>query len=181
MNHALQRALYFTEAEINGDHQSTHAITLHYLHDQTHHWRLTIQGQTADLHLITRNDKDFHITLDDLAIHGTVPYHTGVFHMFHEGKHTALTYCSSLMELNQDKKDTRHEGGRLTAPMPGKILAILVKKGQQVTQGMPLLIMEAMKMEHTITAPHDGLVQEIHYAVGDQVMEGMLLLGVRRG
>jgi len=68
------------------------------------------------------------------------------------------------------------EGGRLTAPMPGKVIAFLAQPGQVVKQGQPLAVMEAMKMEHTIAAPHDGRVQELLYAVGDQVAEGGELL-----
>jgi 3-methylcrotonyl-CoA carboxylase alpha subunit len=72
--------------------------------------------------------------------------------------------------------DGATEGGRLTAPMPGKVIAFLAKVGERVTQGQPLAVMEAMKMEHTIAAPRDGLVEELLYAVGDQVNEGGELL-----
>ena len=72
--------------------------------------------------------------------------------------------------------DGAAEGGRLTAPMPGKVIAFLAKAGERVTQGQPLAVMEAMKMEHTIAAPRDGLVEELLYAVGDQVHEGGELL-----
>jgi len=72
--------------------------------------------------------------------------------------------------------DGATEGGRLTAPMPGKVVAFLAKVGERVTQGQPLAVMEAMKMEHTIAAPRDGLVEELLYAVGDQVSEGGELL-----
>ncbi len=68
------------------------------------------------------------------------------------------------------------EGGRLTAPMPGKVVAFLAKVGQAVKLGQPLAVMEAMKMEHTIAAPRDGTVEELLYAVGDQVSEGGELL-----
>jgi 3-methylcrotonyl-CoA carboxylase alpha subunit len=68
-----------------------------------------------------------------------------------------------------------HEG-RLSAPMPGKVVALLVAVGQAVTKGQPLAVMEAMKMEHTIAAPRDGIVQEWLYAVGDAVSEGGELL-----
>jgi 3-methylcrotonyl-CoA carboxylase alpha subunit len=60
--------------------------------------------------------------------------------------------------------------------MPGRVLAVLVKPGELVTRGMPLLIMEAMKMEHTITAPADGTVDELLCSVGEQVKEGAELL-----
>jgi 3-methylcrotonyl-CoA carboxylase alpha subunit len=72
--------------------------------------------------------------------------------------------------------DGAAEGGRLTAPMPGKVIAFLAKVGERVALGQPLAVMEAMKMEHTIAAPRDGLVEELLYAVGDQVNEGGELL-----
>jgi 3-methylcrotonyl-CoA carboxylase alpha subunit len=68
------------------------------------------------------------------------------------------------------------EGGRLTAPMPGKLVAFLAKAGDSVAKGQPLAVMEAMKMEHTISAPRDGTVAELLFAVGDQVSDGAELL-----
>lgn len=72
-------------------------------------------------------------------------------------------------------------GGGLTAPMPGTIIAVLVETGEPVRRGAPLLVMEAMKMEHTITAEADGVVDVIRYAVGDQVQEGAELLVLETG
>jgi 3-methylcrotonyl-CoA carboxylase alpha subunit len=72
--------------------------------------------------------------------------------------------------------DGAAEGGRLTAPMPGKVIAFLAAPGQAVKLGQPLAVMEAMKMEHTIAAPRDGTVEQWLYAVGDQVVEGEELL-----
>jgi 3-methylcrotonyl-CoA carboxylase alpha subunit len=68
------------------------------------------------------------------------------------------------------------EGGRLTAPMPGKVISFLVQPGQAVKQGQALALMEAMKMEHAIVAPRDGKVEALLYAPGDQVPEGGELL-----
>ncbi len=72
--------------------------------------------------------------------------------------------------------ETQQEGGRLTAPMPGKVVSFAVQAGDKVTKGQALAVMEAMKMEHTITAPQDGVVAELLYAPGDQVTEGSELL-----
>jgi 3-methylcrotonyl-CoA carboxylase alpha subunit len=60
--------------------------------------------------------------------------------------------------------------------MPGKIVQLMVAEGASVEKGTPLLIMEAMKMEHTISAPAKGKVEALNYAVGDQVAEGAQLL-----
>ena len=68
------------------------------------------------------------------------------------------------------------EGGRLTAPMPGKVVSFAVKAGDVVKKGQALAVMDAMKMEHTIAAPMDGVVAELLYAAGDQVVEGAELL-----
>ena len=72
--------------------------------------------------------------------------------------------------------DGAAEGGRLTAPMPGKVVTFLAQPGDAVKRGQPLAVMEAMKMEHTISAPRDGVVAELLYAVGDPVAEGGELL-----
>jgi 3-methylcrotonyl-CoA carboxylase alpha subunit len=74
--------------------------------------------------------------------------------------------------------DAAAEGGRLTAPMPGKVVSFAVKAGDKVTKGQALAVMEAMKMEHTIAAPADGTVAELLYAPGDQVAEGAELLKI---
>lgn len=66
--------------------------------------------------------------------------------------------------------------GGLEAPMPGTIISLLVEAGAEVTQGAPLLILEAMKMEHTVRAPSAGRVNRFRYAVGDQVPDGAELV-----
>jgi 3-methylcrotonyl-CoA carboxylase alpha subunit len=68
------------------------------------------------------------------------------------------------------------EVGRLTAPMPGKVVSFAVQAGDAVKKGQPLAVMDAMKMEHTIAAPFDGTVAELLFAPGDQVTEGAELL-----
>ena len=67
-------------------------------------------------------------------------------------------------------------GGGQVAPMPGAVLAIEVANGDKVSKGDLLLILEAMKMEHRITAPRDGVVETVHVASGDQVENGQLLV-----
>lgn len=76
----------------------------------------------------------------------------------------------------QQSDDT---AGGLNAPMPGKVVNIAVKAGDEVTKGQVLAVMEAMKMEHSIASPRDGVVGEVLYAVGDQVAEGQALLTVQ--
>jgi len=98
-----------------------------------------------------------------------------VFHVFSGGSHIALNYNDPLAHAGEAETD----GGRLTAPMPGKVVAVLVGKGQEVKKGDALVIMEAMKMEHTIAAPGDGMVEDVLYAIGDQVADGAPLLAFK--
>ncbi len=82
----------------------------------------------------------------------------------------------SLLDPLAHAGEVAQEGGRLTAPMPGKVVSFAVKAGDKVKAGQALAVMEAMKMEHTISAPKDGVVLELLYAPGDQVCDGAELL-----
>ena len=68
----------------------------------------------------------------------------------------------------------------MVAPLPGLILELKVKEGDTVQAGQPLLVMEAMKMENVIQAPHDGTVKRLLVAAGDSVGEGDVLAEVSR-
>jgi 3-methylcrotonyl-CoA carboxylase alpha subunit len=80
------------------------------------------------------------------------------------------------IDLLKHAGETLEEGGRLTAPMPGKVVSFSVKAGDKVVKGQALAVMDAMKMEHTIASPADGVVLELLYQPGDQVVEGAELL-----
>jgi 3-methylcrotonyl-CoA carboxylase alpha subunit len=95
-----------------------------------------------------------------------------VNHVFGRAGATQITVVDALAHAG----DTQAEGGRLTAPMPGKVVSFAVKAGDKVARGQALAVMDAMKMEHTIAAPMDGTVTELLYAPGDQVAEGAELL-----
>jgi 3-methylcrotonyl-CoA carboxylase alpha subunit len=62
--------------------------------------------------------------------------------------------------------------------MPGRVIKVFVEAGAAVAKGASLMVVEAMKMEHTIVAPTDGRVVAIHYAAGDAVKEGADLIDI---
>ena len=141
-----------------------HEVRVTYLHDG-----LAFEGKK----LTTRRDgDDYVLSLGGEPVRGTVVREGETLHVFHGGKLTQLALFDALAHAGGDDA----HGGKLAAPMPGKIVALLAAKGAQVKKGTPLLVMEAMKMEHTITAPSDGTVQEFLFAAGDQVAEGAELL-----
>jgi 3-methylcrotonyl-CoA carboxylase alpha subunit len=69
-------------------------------------------------------------------------------------------------------------GGSLTAPMPGRVAQVLVKSGDTVKNGDSLIVLEAMKMEHSILSPVDGVVQTVFFVQDDRVEEGVTLLSL---
>src|SRR3569833_2208387 len=105
------------------------------------------------------------------VVRGTVVRAGADKHIFHAGMHAVLVFADPLAHAG----DAHADAGSLTAPMPGKIVAALVKPGEAVKKGAPLLFMEAMKVELVIAAQEDGIIETMRYAVGDQVVEGTLL------
>jgi 3-methylcrotonyl-CoA carboxylase alpha subunit len=119
-----------------------------------------------------RGDDVLHVTLDGVYMKASVVIRGQERYLFHAGRMRRLQLADPLAST----EDEEHHGGRLTAPMSGSIVAVLVGAGEQVAKGAPLLILEAMKMEHTISAPSAGRVVAVNFAKGDQVREGADLI-----
>jgi 3-methylcrotonyl-CoA carboxylase alpha subunit len=96
--------------------------------------------------------------------------------MARRGTYRFAVHDPGTAALGQDTS-----GGRLTAPMPGKVTKVHVEAGAKVKKGAPLLVLEAMKMEHTIAAPADGTVSSLRFGEGDQVDEGAELVTFEAG
>ncbi|NMM37657.1 MAG: acetyl/propionyl/methylcrotonyl-CoA carboxylase subunit alpha [Glaciimonas sp.] len=170
MNSGLQRTLHFADAAL--EDAEAQPLTVEY---QSDGWQIGLGSASVKTTLSLHDNSDFRLTLDQRAVRGSVVRDGDVFHVFAGGGRTALNYNDPLAHAGAAEAD----GGRLTAPMPGKVVAVLVEKGQHVKKGEPLVIMEAMKMEHTIAAPGDGMVEEVLYAIGDQVADGAPLLAFK--
>ena len=99
------------------------------------------------------------------------------WHIFCDGEYRRLALKQPLHGIDEDAA----RAGSLAAPMPGRIVQVLARPGAAVRRGEPLLVLEAMKMEHTITAPADGVVEAVHYQAGEQVLEGAELITLRSG
>jgi len=168
MNSALRRVLDFSSEDRH------FPATVTYL---AQGWTIAAHGTHANMTLAERHGSHLSLKLGDQTVQGNVVRDGEEIHVFHAGSHSVLTCADPLAHAGEAES----EGGRLTAPMPGKIVAVLVSAGEAVEKGKPLLIMEAMKMEHTIAAPHAGTVSELLYAVGDQVAEGAQLLAFEAG
>ena len=89
------------------------------------------------------------------------------------GRHDLVLYDPLLAGMEEEVKE-----GSLKAPMPGTVTQVLVKAGNRVNEGDALMILEAMKMEHTITATKSGVIEALNYVAGEQVREGAELLAI---
>ena len=165
MNGTYQRRLAFSSEA------GEQPIQLSYRRDAL--W-LTAGESAVALQEISVSQAAVQVRMDGLQLQGHVVRQQDIFHVFYSGHHWQILWRDPIAHAGEGEADE----GRLTAPMPGKIIALLVSSGERVAKGTPLLIMEAMKMEHTINAPGDGTVSELLYAVGDQVDEGAQLLSL---
>ena len=172
MNGTYRRRLAFGDEYAATTQAKVYAIDMAY---HAHGWTFEADGKAHPLSLVSRHDGRYAIRLDGQAIQGTVRRDGETLHVFTGGLHHVLEWSDPLAHAGE------HEtaDGRLTAPMPGKVVAVIASSGQLVKKGEPLVIMEAMKMEHTIAAPSDGLVEEVLYQVGDQVADGAPLLAFK--
>jgi len=146
-------------------------------------WRTAKSGNAVKNHNAAKNHNtakddnspalNIELTLGHLAVTGTVVRRGERFDVFSSGAMTSLVLKDPLKHAADGQSEP---AGGLTAPMPGKVIAVHVAVGNKVKRGQALLVMEAMKMEHTIAAPGEGTVKELLYGVGDQVAEGAALI-----
>ena len=151
-------------------HGEPHTALFTRLHDGD--LQLTIDGNTAALHYTPVAGGALDVRYGDLRSTVHLYKRGEVAHVFTAQGATQIVAIDALAHAGE----VQTEVGRLTAPMPGKVVSFAVKAGDAVKKGQALAVMEAMKMEHTIAAPADGTVAELLFAPGDQVTEGAELL-----
>ncbi len=163
LNQDNHHVLVFQEGE------REYAITVRR---QRESFELDLGGRPLSVKRYSRDGRKLTVQLGDATVSGSVVRLGNRFDVFLPGKHHTLQLYDPLL---QELELEAHAGG-LMAPMPGKVVAILVETGVRVEKGATLLILEAMKMEHTIKAPDRGRVARILYRVGEQVVEGAELI-----
>ncbi len=163
MNLSSARSISFKDGETLVDAQ------VRYRRD---HWAITVAGETTLARGKKLEGDRFAVELDDRRLIALVVAVDDRRSIFLQGSTVTLLRDDPLHRV--DAGDSH--GGGLTAPMPGKVVALLAQPGQAVEKGTPLLILEAMKMEHTITAPAAGVVKAFCYAAGEQVADGAALV-----
>ncbi|CAA7619635.1 Acetyl-/propionyl-coenzyme A carboxylase alpha chain (Includes: Biotin carboxylase; Biotin carboxyl carrier protein) [Magnetospirillum sp. LM-5] len=147
------------------------AVRLVTVHFRTDGWEVDLDGGTMRVRGASRQGRRITAELDGERRSASVV--TDGFDIT-----VLLDGASWRLKLDDPSaKAADQDGpGSLAAPMTGRVVQVLVAAGDRVERGQPLMVVEAMKMEHTIAAPADGTVKEVLYAVGDQVADGAELL-----
>ena len=142
---------------------------------------------------LDRDGERFRLKFQDREISGEIlrwnpPFFT-VRHCDHV-LHGAFYRGSDFVDVHLPKgnfrlklADTRRtkagaQAGGLSSPMPGKVIQVLVKAGESVKKGDLLMILEAMKMEHKVLAPKDGVVGKVHFQAGERVGQDVALMEI---
>ncbi len=184
------------EARASGDpHSPWHVVDPWWANSGRHAISFTFDdGQARHDVAVRRNGDGWHVSLPtgatgarvfarggrlviatpDAEFTATVVRHFDARHVFCHGEHRKLDIVDPLAHAGEEEA----HGGHLMAPMSGTVVAVLVKAGDKVGKGAPLMILEAMKMEHTIVAPAAGVVAAVNFRAGDRVTEGADLVAI---
>ncbi|HLU80061.1 MAG TPA: acetyl/propionyl/methylcrotonyl-CoA carboxylase subunit alpha [Burkholderiaceae bacterium] len=144
------------------------------------HWQYTRNGQSQSLEWTASESRpgrqQLRLRLGGRDCHGDVVIQGETLTVYRNGESHIVRLHDAVAHAQDEGSD---HGGSLTAPMPGKIIAVAVAAGDAVKSGDVLLVMEAMKMEHTIVSPRDGVVEEVFFQPGDQVTDGTELIAIK--
>ncbi len=147
----------------------THRVPVCY---QANGFSLTLPSREVVVQGRLLDDGRLLASIGDRQIHADVVRDGEHLDVFFSGRHLRMT-CE-----DRDQPGSRLESvsGLLVAPMPGRVISVLTDRDRQVAKGQALMVIEAMKMEHTISAPYDGTVTSVAFAEGELVDEGEELL-----
>ncbi len=155
----------FTGAEFNREHLNLDLLRLNLL-------RLNLPGGVYATQYQMSSANHIQLKMNGRSVSGVVAKSGDQIMLHYQGRNHHLKLVDRRF---QEPAGDRHSGA-VRAPMPGLVISVTVEAGQKVSADTPLLIVEAMKMEHQIIAPKAGVVKQLNYAVGDQVTDDDVLL-----
>ncbi|MYD45988.1 MAG: ATP-grasp domain-containing protein [Gammaproteobacteria bacterium] len=136
-----------------------------------HEYRVVISGTQFDVKVMLIEENFIDVEVDGRRARCNLHRDENIWYV-HTSSGDLEVRTRPLFSL----RETMHRTGNLSAPMPGKVLTLEVEDNSQVKSGELLLVLEAMKMEHRIVAPYDGVVAAVHVAIGDIVEKDVLLV-----
>jgi 3-methylcrotonyl-CoA carboxylase alpha subunit len=130
------------------------------------------EGEHA-LTVIARDPSGFEVEIDGRVEHARIVADGPALQLFRGGRQLRLKAAHTEDTL-QGISET--DAGSLVTPLPGTVVAVHVAQGQLVARGAPLITLEAMKMEHTVSAPYEGSIERLPFGLGDRVAAGSVLV-----
>jgi len=149
-----------------------HPLAVRVTHHADGRWTLTLPDNSQHVLSAERHASQLTVHLAGQRLHADCLQHNDALHIYLPEGLSVFT----LPNPYAAEADAQHGDTHLKAPMPGRVVALLAPLGEPVEKGAPLMILEAMKMEHTLVAPGPGHVAAFYFAVGEQVSEGSDLL-----
>ncbi len=135
----------------------------------TRSYRITIAGQAYDVEVGDISTSPVEVIVDGTAYQVELPDSAA------PTSTAPKTAAPAPRPLARPTVPTAGGDGVVRAPMPGRIISVSISVGDVVTKGQPVVVLESMKMENTITAPVDGTVSAVHVAAGDSVQHGQTM------
>src|SRR5919197_2010817 len=134
-------------------------------------WRVTVDGKSFSFDLRAAGPGTYVLRQDERV---------ETFHCVRDGQDIHLFWRATVYRLHEESETPRAAErasapgalAGLTAPMPGRVVAVRAAVGERVTRGQEILVVESMKMENAIRAPREGTVKKVAAAVGDMVAAG---------
>ena len=165
MNLNLQTLLTFV------DHDEKREVQVTYREKGFH---LLIEGDELEVQILRHDGVELDIAVNGHKVSAKVIQNGQDFTIFHGA---TVSYLHHYLP-GAEGEDEDSGGGVIITPMPGKVSQVMVKDGEVVEAGQPLMILEAMKMEHTIKAQISGTIEGFALAAGDQVADGQILIHI---
>ncbi|MDO8654685.1 MAG: biotin carboxylase N-terminal domain-containing protein [Undibacterium sp.] len=187
--HRTNQAVQRFSAELQGwSSSATYAQGLSFVLDgSTQHaqiaatgrttWQITLAGVTALISVVASEVTALHLQIEGNAARVKFACHADTVYFVLDGvEHTALDMTYAVAERSTSAG--AGDSGRVTAPMNGRVVALPVLIGEQIKVGQIVMVIEAMKMEHSIVAGVAGKVLSLFAAIGDQVAPGQVLMEI---
>ncbi|MDT8271917.1 MAG: biotin/lipoyl-containing protein [Desulfomonilia bacterium] len=145
-----------------------------------HHLKVSTGERTRDVHYSAITDHHVHCVVDGVGMNVFITGEKGEKTILIRGVPYVVQDADMVMRTRKGSRDLAHLPRSITPPMPSVVVRILVAQGDIIQKGDGLIVLTAMKMETTLTAPFPGRVAGINVSVGEKVMPGKILVELER-